>query len=341
MQSIGLEVITKIRSGNAANEEKTAALKAITEIAPAQAIDILTALWSDKDVSIAELAQKVAREMPEEAFANYILMEDVTAERLEQLARIFPEKPSILEAIILNPTTSDSTIKYLASFCESSQLELILLDKPRISRVPSIVDDIIANPRLTTDLRVLIEKDKTHSMGRLYPTESLKGRIAPKLLLTASVDSIVEDAIAKTESIENDEEREKSVYQQLLTMNIPQKIQFAMRGPREARIYLVRDANKVVSAAVLKSPKVGESDVEAFAKMRNVSEDILRQIASTRQWMRNLSVVEALAKNPKTPVPITIKLLPRLNKFSVRAIAMSKDVPEAVKKVAQKISQQN
>jgi hypothetical protein len=341
MQSINSEFIANIRAGKAAKEEKIAALKAISEISTAQAIDVLTALWSEQDSSVAEFAQKTAREIPEENFANFILMEDVTAERLDQLSKIFSERASILEAIILNPTTSDNTIKYLASFCESAQLELILLDKPRISRVPSIVDDVMANPRLTSELRMLIEQDKNKVLGKLYPIESLKGRPAPKLLLTAGIDSIVDEAIAKTESIENDEERERSVYQQLLTMNIPEKIQFAIKGPREARICLIRDANKVVSAAVLKSPKVADSDVEAYAKMRNVSEDILRQIAATRHWMRNQSVVEALAKNPKTPVPITIKLLPRLNKFSVRAISLSKDVPEAVKKMAQKLSQQN
>lgn len=341
MQSITLDIITKIKEGKADQAEKISVLKVVSEIPPSLAVDILFVLWSDQDAAVKELAQKIVREIPEESYANYILMEDVTAEKLDHLAKIFGEKTSILEAIILNPTTSDGTIRFIASFCESAQLELILLDKPRLSRVPSIIDDILANPRLTSELRALINKDKSQTLGMLYPTESLKGKPAPKLLLTSGVDSVVDEAIAKTEMIENDDEREKSVYQQILTMNIPQKIQFALKGPREARIYLVRDANKVVSASVLKSPKVAESDVEAFAKMRNVSEEILRQIAGTRQWVRNQSVVEALAKNPKTPVPVTLKLLPRLSKFSIRTIAVSKDVPEAVKKVAQKLSQQN
>jgi len=339
VENVNQEIISGIKAGKATQEQKIAALRALSQLTPSTAIEIITTLWGDQDSAVSEFAKKIIREIPEENIANFILMEDVTAERLDQLSKIFSDKLSILEAIILNPTTSDATIKHLASFCESAQLELILLDKPRLSRVSSIMDDILANARLTTELRALIEKDKTQAFGNLYPSEFMKNRPAPKLLLVSNVEADVDAAIAKTEQIADEEERQKSVQQQLITMNIPQKIQFAIKGPREARIYLVRDANKIVAAAVLKSPKVSDSDVEGFAKMRNVSEDILRQISETRHWMRNLGVVEALAKNPKTPVPVTLRLLTRLSKLTVRTIAMSKDVPEAVQKMALKVSQ--
>jgi hypothetical protein len=340
MENVNQEIIGNIKTGKATQEQKIAALRAVSQMPPAIAIEIFTSLWEDPDSAVSEFTKKIIREIPEENIANFILMEDVNAEKLDQLSKMFADKVSILEGIILNPTTSDATIKHLATFCESDQLELILLDKPRLSRVPSIMDDVLSNARLTTELRTLIERDKSKALGNLYPSEFMKSRPAPKLLLTSSAEADVDDVIAKAEQITNEEEREKTVQQQLLTMNIPQKIQYAIKGPREARIYLVRDANKIVSAAVLKSPKVSDSDVEGFAKMRNVSEDILRQISETRHWMRNLGVVEALAKNPKTPVPVTIRLLPRLSKFTVRKIAVSKDVPEAVQRMALKLSQQ-
>lgn len=340
MENVNNDIISSIKAGQATQEQKISALKALHQMSPSVAIDIITLLWGDSDTAVSEFAQKIVRESSEEAIANYILMEDVTSEKLDQLSKIFSEKASVLEAIILNPTTSDATIKYLASFCESAQLELILLDKPRISRVPSIMDDILGNPRLKTELKALIEKDKGSTMGGLYPTEFMKSRPTPRLMLMASAEAQVDEVISKTEQIEDQDERKKSVQQQLLMMNIPQKIQFAIKGPREGRIYLVRDANKIVSSAVLKSPKVSEADVEGFAKMRNVSEDILRQISETRHWMRNLGIVEALAKNPKTPVPVTIRLLPRLSKLTVRTISLSRDVPEAVQKMALKLSQQ-
>lgn len=42
------------------------------------------------------------------------------------------------------------------------------------------------------------------------------------------------------------------------------------------RSCLIRDPNRMVAAAVLSCPKVNDGDVEACAKLGNVSEDILR-----------------------------------------------------------------
>ena len=63
-------------------------------------------------------------------------------------------------------------------------------------------------------------------------------------------------------------------------MTVPEKVKCAMKGTREMRAILIRDPNRMVAAAVLSCPKVNEAEVEAFAKMGNVSEDILRTIAN-------------------------------------------------------------
>ena len=49
-----------------------------------------------------------------------------------------------------------------------------------------------------------------------------------------------------------------------------------MQGTREERSILVRDPNRLVSSAVLSSPKLTESEVEAIARMTNVSDEVLR-----------------------------------------------------------------
>ena len=45
------------------------------------------------------------------------------------------------------------------------------------------------------------------------------------------------------------------------------------------------------AAAVLSSPKVSEAEIESFAKMATVSEDVLRTIGMNRSWLKNYSVV--------------------------------------------------
>jgi hypothetical protein len=89
-------------------------------------------------------------------------------------------------------------------------------------------------------------------------------------------------------------------------MGFSQRLKAAVKGSRELRAMLIRDPNKMISASVLSSPKLTENEVEAFSKMANVSEDILRIIASNRRWMKNYGVVVGLCRNPKTPLAMSL-----------------------------------
>ena len=70
--------------------------------------------------------------------------------------------------------------------------------------------------------------------------------------------------------------------------------QLAMKGGREERLILVRDTNKVVALGVLRNPRMQDDDVEFIARMRNISEEVLRQIARTRDWTKSYSVINVL-----------------------------------------------
>ena len=114
-------------------------------------------------------------------------------------------------------------------------------------------------------------------------------------------------------------------------MTVAQRIGLAMKGSREERAILIRDPNKLVSVAVLSSPKMSEPEVESIAKMASISEEILRIIANTRGWMKRYGIVVALARNPKTPVAISMNLLSRLTEKDVRAISTDRNVPEVLR----------
>jgi len=127
------------------------------------------------------------------------------------------------------------------------------------------------------------------------------------------------------------EEDAKSTLQRIAAMTVAQRIGLAMKGSREERAILIRDPNKLVSVAVLSSPKMSEPEVENIAKMASISEEILRIIANTRGWMKRYGIVVALARNPKTPVAISMNLLSRLTEKDVRAISTDRNVPEVLR----------
>ena len=97
--------------------------------------------------------------------------------------------------------------------------------------------------------------------------------------------------------------------QELAAMNFPQRLKCAMKGTREQRAILIRDPNKMICASVLSCPKVSTPEIESFARMQNVSEDVLRIIGSNRAWLKSYGVVLALTKNPKTPLALSMGLL--------------------------------
>jgi hypothetical protein len=124
----------------------------------------------------------------------------------------------------------------------------------------------------------------------------------------------------------------------LSALPITEKIKLAMKGTREHRAQLVRDANRMVAAAVLSSPKLTEAEVEAFTKMGNVSEDVLRVIGMNRTWLKNYGVVLGLVRNPKTPPAISMHLLHRVSERDVKMLVVDRNVPEVLRLAARKIA---
>jgi hypothetical protein len=122
----------------------------------------------------------------------------------------------------------------------------------------------------------------------------------------------------------------------LANMSILDRMKLAMKGSREQRQALIRDPNKMVSAAVLSSPKLTDSEIETFARMANVSEDVLRTIGMNRTWTKNYSVISGLARNPKTPPAVSLNLVGRLNERDIKGITLDRNVPEALRLAARK-----
>jgi hypothetical protein len=127
-----------------------------------------------------------------------------------------------------------------------------------------------------------------------------------------------------------------SAAERLATMSVLEKMKVATRGTREERAILVRDSNRIVAAAVLSSPKLTGQEVEAIAKMANVGEEVLRVIGTSRQWTKNYAVVAGLVRNPKTPVAISLNLLPRVQDRDVKMLAIDRNIPEPVRIAARK-----
>lgn len=117
-------------------------------------------------------------------------------------------------------------------------------------------------------------------------------------------------------------------------------MQFAVKGGSEARRTLIRDSNKVVQRAVLQSPRLTDQEVEAFATMSSLTDEILRLIANNRNFRKNYVVVRNLLNNSKTPLDVSLHMLPMLNAMDLKKLTTNKNVPETLRTTALKLQKQ-
>jgi hypothetical protein len=142
-------------------------------------------------------------------------------------------------------------------------------------------------------------------------------------------------AAAEEEKLEEEETRDSTVAK-IAKMGFTQRLKAAVKGTREMRSILIRDPNKMISAAVLSSPKLSEPEVEAFSRMANVSDEVLRIIANNRRWMKNYNILLGLVKNPKTPVAMSLNMMNRLNDRDMSQLSVDRNVPEPLRIAARK-----
>ncbi len=136
---------------------------------------------------------------------------------------------------------------------------------------------------------------------------------------------------------EPDVAQRQTLIQRIAKMTVAQRVQYAIKGASDARRTLIRDPNKVVQRAVLQSPRLTDQEVEAFASMSILTDEILRLIAGNRVFRKNYVVVRNLINNPKTPLDVTLHMLPMLNPQDLKRLSTNKNIPETLRTTAFKL----
>lgn len=147
-------------------------------------------------------------------------------------------------------------------------------------------------------------------------------------------DRIAEEARADGEEVSAER---LTTMQFIARLNTRQRVQLALKGNREARSILMRDANKVVVVGVLNNPRINEQEVETITKMRSVPEEALRLIGMNRSWIRSYPLILNLVRNPRCPAATSLPLLNRLFPKDLKELAKNRNVPEVIRKNSQRL----
>ena len=149
----------------------------------------------------------------------------------------------------------------------------------------------------------------------------------------------VPPAISREEMDEFDaaEQKRITVLQKISRLNVGQRIKLGFIGGREERAILIRDTARLVQNAVLSSPKVTDAEVESFAGSKNLQENVFREIARQRRFIKLYPVVRNLVNNPKCPLDISLTLIKTLMVYDLKSLRHNKNVPDTIRKVAAKL----
>lgn len=94
----------------------------------------------------------------------------------------------------------------------------------------------------------------------------------------------------------------------------------ALRAQGEELSVLLRDADPDLIRGVLKNPNLGEAQLLALLRRRNLPEGVLRAIYRVPRLAGNRRLKVALAGHPATPAPLLAELLAQLHLFELVAL---------------------
>jgi hypothetical protein len=148
------------------------------------------------------------------------------------------------------------------------------------------------------------------------------------------------ERVLKAIKDEDGEELDLTLTQRVMRLRTNQKILLATKGGKEERTLLMRESNRLIQVAVIRNGRITEGEVTYIAQMRTIQDEVLRIISMNREWMKKYPIVKNLVMNPKTPLPIALNLLRRVNEFDMKLMTKDRNVPETLRREAKRILEQ-
>jgi hypothetical protein len=334
-------LVEQFRRGGVPKELRLMAAQGALPLKPEDLLELLTDLLRDVEGTVRETAEKTLKGFPAVEFLP-ILRSRETPPAVLAWGVTYRADRELREAALQNASLADEAIEAIAAELPEELAELVVINQTRLLRRTSLLEAIEANASLNNDQkRRLRELRETFKIGVQPapppPPPEPEPPLPPPEAWVEDTSKSAEEAVVRYLSDEERQQTEKvSAVQKLYRLNAAEKMITALKGTREERAILIRDPNRIVAAAVLGSPRLTEAEIESFASMKNVSDQVLRQIGRNKEWIKKYSVLSNLVRNPRTPIAISMGMVSRLNPRDMKSVAVDKNVSEAIRKQAQK-----
>lgn len=367
----------RILAGGVPLAARQAAARGALPIPREDLIELWVFLRSDEDPEVRMACKESLASVAEAEWLELLPSHPFRSEVLEFSLLVLGRNPKVLDAALRNRDAPTQIVEKVAGQASGAALDTILDNQTRLLQAPGILAAMLANPSITTaqvrriyDIAEQFFRDdpdittalatrfnlKIGSAGGAFkaqeleqvappppqpiPTEAAEAQPFPE-----EVEGVVPEPLSEGEVIPQalvdgavlTAQQTETLYQQILHMNIPKKVELALKGNKEARGVLIRDSNKTVQIAVVSSPKVTAEEAETIARMRHLPEEVFRKMALQKNLVKKYSVIKTLAFNPKVPYLLAVSYVKRLNDMDLKFIAKDKGVSEIVRREAKRL----
>lgn len=285
-------------------------------LTPDDRIEILGILAADRDPTVREKAAGAMRTQPLPVVLSALARPGAAPEMFAYCAAEFSRRPGIADALARNTTCPIDALRPVVRYLSVSAVQELFEDLERLSTSPPLVAELIASAVITVEQKVQLQELQ---LEKLEPLEAFK---------------------EAAEEVEPNAHKRETLLQKLARLRVVERVQLALKGNRDERLLLIRDPCKVVQRAVLQSPQLTEREVESYAAMTSLSEEALRLISMNRKFRKNYSIIRALMFNPKTPLEITLHLLPHLKAQDLKLMTSNKNVADTLRTAAFRLHRQ-
>lgn len=310
-------------------------------------------LTQDSDPQVKAAAREALSTMPGDVLIP-VLQEFKHEATLDAAARTLHRIEEAARQVALNQHTADDTVRWLAGVGGAAVCDAIGRNQVRAMRYPAIIEAIYLNPRASQGtVQSLLELAVRASLA----LDHMPGfKEARALVLGEEVDdkagaglSDMEFASALllatgqgeggegTTAAAPDEKRMVSLQTLIGKMSVAQKVRLATVGDAGVRKLLIRDPKKMVAFSVMKSPRLTEAEVTAFAANKSLADDVIAIICRNRSWTKDYATRKSLVFNPKTPMTFALTFLRTLTQKDIKDCAMSRDVTQTVARAAKRM----
>ncbi|MGB9242488.1 MAG: hypothetical protein WCC03_03985 [Candidatus Acidiferrales bacterium] len=285
-------------------------------LSPEDRAELLSVLAADADEAIAERARSVLVTLPPEGFLAALGRSDADAHLFKYCAEQTGDKPGVADALAKNEACPAALVTRVARHLTAAGIQALLDNMERLSSDGHLAVALAQSQGATAEQQALL--------AEIHKNEPIPAK---------DLEDAAKDA-------EPDPVKRETLLKQVAHMNVVQRLTLALKGNREARMILIKDPNKLVQRCVLQSPRLTDMEVESFAKMTNLSEEVFRVISLTRKFIKSYVIMKNLVNNPKTPLDISLHLIPRLNANDLKLLTTNKNIPDTLRSIAVKMQRQ-